>query len=162
LTFTSDALAPGKPLAAAVSGTAAQLMGVYSSALEVIQPLAGGAGAPADAIAAAVVRAAYALLNATDAEAGGGRSALSSAAKVAKLYGHAYEDSRRRSQAAVRGRTAAELQPLFESVGKVGGRASLRKGRVEVAAQALIGGAPDERTHLENAAEPPPPTDSLC
>jgi hypothetical protein len=108
-------------------------MGIYSSSLELIEPLLGAA-ASADSIATAVVSATYAHLNASWAETGNGSPVLSNAREVAKLYARAYTDAqgsaRRRRLQAVAARSAAELQPLFESVGKVGTALAQRLGVV--------------------------------
>jgi hypothetical protein len=109
-------------------GTNAQVMAVYSSALELMEPLLGSA-ASVDDIATAVVQATYDKVNSSWADNGDGSVALSTADTLCALYSQAYTAalpaSRRRTamrRLAASLRTADELKPLCNAVSRVRAR----------------------------------------
>lgn len=137
LTYVGDALTLGKPMSAAIMGTSSQVMAVYVSALELIEPLLGSQTS-VDEIAATIVEQTYKTVNATWATTGDGSAALSDAAKLSDLYCSAYEaampNARRRMMRRLHSQwshSPEDLKPLCDSVGRVshlrmGGRADSR------------------------------------
>jgi hypothetical protein len=109
-------LSAGQPTSVALAGTNAQLMAVYSSALELLEPLLGGA-AGAEAIAAEVVSAVYAAANATWAAGGDGAAPLSDAEALLAIYERAYAKAPAGAVAGLR--IVDELRPLFRAVAEV-------------------------------------------
>ena len=102
-------------------------MAIYSSSIEMMEPLLGSQ-ASVDDIAANVVKATYGKVNATWGPSGDGSLAMSDAPTLSDLYSEAYTASqpaaRRRMMRRLQGsslRTAEELKPLFDAVARVGG-----------------------------------------
>jgi hypothetical protein len=135
LTYVGDNLTLGKPIAAALMGTSSEVMAVYSSSLEMFEPLLGSQ-ASLDDIAASVVKATYSRVNASWAQTGDGSAALSDAEVLSGLYTDGYSaalpNARRRMMRRLHNsatqRTAAELKPLFDAVARVRSRAPGRGG----------------------------------
>lgn len=118
------ALTLGKPWATAIAGSNAQLMAVLAGGLEMIEPLLGP-DASADDIAAPLVGAAYAALNASWAKSGDGGDVLTNDDALAGVLCGAYAAAapparRRRRLAEFAGpRPPAEVAPLCAAVGRV-------------------------------------------
>ena len=124
LRYVGDSLTLGKPAAAAISATSTQLMSVYASALELLEPLLGPETSAND-LSAAIVRATYDAVNATWSATGDGSGALTEPAALSDLFSKVYSGLNPSPRTiavmqAPRRRSAEELKPLFDAVAKVG------------------------------------------
>ena len=121
LSYVGDSLRLGHPWAAAIAGTNAQLMALFATALEALEPLLGPR-VSTDDVAAAIVHATYAAISgraeATTGAAGGssavgdGSAVLSEAGALSGIL----MDSCRRGITDGALRPCEELRPLCDAV----------------------------------------------